>query len=69
MAKPITASQKAMSGRIPGIVLVKPKTAITTIITEIHQVMIFGALGFIIILLLRLGYWNEGFDILLINWD
>jgi hypothetical protein len=29
--------------------------------TETHQVITFGALGFIIILLFRFGYWNEVF--------
>jgi hypothetical protein len=63
MAKPITASQKDMSGRMPGIVLVYPNTAITTIITEIHQVITFGALGFIILLHFKIGYGNEALRI------
>jgi hypothetical protein len=63
MAKPITTSQNAMSGATPDMVLVNPKTPITTIITETHQVIIFGALGFIILLHFKLGYGNEALSI------
>jgi hypothetical protein len=58
-AKPITTSQKAISAPMPEMVLVNPKTPITTIITDTHQVITFGALGFIILLHFRLGYGNE----------